>query len=312
MAISDVFHKTPSLVSVIGIGGDAGRIVNEMRASESGEIGLYVFGTDSSELSGLSIDNKYLLGDGLGSGNERACAEAVCVESLTLIEESVNSSPFEVFVVSLGGTGEGCLKTFLHATDKEKTLVKLLAVTLPRSSEGMDKRDRAIKLLGEIENDVDGVFVVDMDDLHGGTASETFDKSGRKLIGFISSFASLFVRRSTIFFDWIDVSTFLRGRSRTKFVDYFTLSGGIDYLRAELKDIRRLLPPGYRSLEDVSNLIVAMYRNPNTNADTIAFSEIVRDCVTNTLNHAETRLAINEDPAIPENVFRIDVFTKCN
>lgn len=61
--------ENKSIVSIIGIGGGAGRIVNEMQDYEFLKRYLYVFGMNRKEMEELSLPHKYLIGtDGLGSG----------------------------------------------------------------------------------------------------------------------------------------------------------------------------------------------------------------------------------------------------
>lgn len=68
-------HK--SIVSIIGIGGGAGRIVNKMQACRLTDTELSIFGMNRKEMEELSLPHKYLIGaDGLGSGKDRSLADA--------------------------------------------------------------------------------------------------------------------------------------------------------------------------------------------------------------------------------------------
>ena len=51
-----------SIVSIIGIGGGAGRIVNEMQVYEFLKRYLYVFDMNRKEMEELSLPHKYLIG----------------------------------------------------------------------------------------------------------------------------------------------------------------------------------------------------------------------------------------------------------
>ena len=71
--------ENKSIVSIIGIGGGAGRIVNEMQDYEFLKRYLYVFGMNRKEMEELSLPHKYLIGtDGLGSGKNKRFAESEC------------------------------------------------------------------------------------------------------------------------------------------------------------------------------------------------------------------------------------------
>lgn len=101
----------------------------------------------------LSLAHKYLIGtDGLGSGKDRRLAEAECKKSLPCLKQILADKLVSIFIVCLGGgTGEGCIKHFLQKAVDLKVKVKLVVATLPHSSEGMEKRRNAVKLLGELE-----------------------------------------------------------------------------------------------------------------------------------------------------------------
>ena len=79
-------HK--SIVSIIGVGGGAGRIVNKMQACELTDTELSIFGMNRKEMEELSLPHKYLIGaDGLGSGKDRSLADAEFKKNITKLEK---------------------------------------------------------------------------------------------------------------------------------------------------------------------------------------------------------------------------------
>lgn len=309
-------QKTCSL-SIIGIGGGAGRIVEKMQKCELPDTDLYVFGMNKKEMRELSLANKYLIGtDGLGSGKDRRLAEAECKKSLPCLEQILADKLVSIFIVCLGGgTGEGCIKHFLQKAADLKVKVKLLIATLPHPSEGMEKRENAIKVLGELEKIADGIFVVDYDALPCHTFSELFEEADKRVSDIVSSFFSLIIKRSMICFDFNDVRSFLGYHSCTKFIDFFSLSGSVDYLKTELKDIQKFLPAKYVSLEDVSNLIFALYFNWKVDDDNAPARELLgvfHDCIIMKLENTEIKWTMFDVPTMSRDIFRVDIFTKCN
>ena len=297
-------HKTCSF-SIIGIGGGAGRIVEKMQKCELPDTDLYVFGMNKKEMRELSLANKYLIGtDGLGSGKDRRLAEAECKKSC--LEQILADKLVSIFIVCLGGgTGEGCIKHFLQKAADLKVTVKLLIATLPHSSEGMEKRKNAIKVLGE--------FVVDYDALPCHTFSELFEEADKRVANIANSFFSLIIKHSLICFDLNDVRSFLGYHSCTKFIDYFTLSGSVDYLKAELENLQKFLPTKYVSLEDVSNLIFAIYYNNEIDDNLIReLLDVFHDCIIMKLENTQIKWTMFDVPTMPTGIFRIDIFTKCN
>ncbi len=95
---------TESSVSIIGIGGGAGRIVDKMQTCELPDTDLCAFGMNKKEMGELSLAHKYLIGtDGLGSGKNRKFAETECDKSLPNLEEVIKNKILSIFVVCLGG-----------------------------------------------------------------------------------------------------------------------------------------------------------------------------------------------------------------
>lgn len=107
-------HK--SIVSIICIGGGAGRIVNKIQACKLTDTELSVFGMNRKEMEELSLPHKYLIGaDGLGSGKDRSLAESECQKILPSLEKIITDKILSCFIVCLGGgTGEGCIRGFLQ------------------------------------------------------------------------------------------------------------------------------------------------------------------------------------------------------
>ena len=299
-----VFPKeSKPVISIIGIGGGAGRIVNKIQTCKLTDTELSVFGMNRKEMEELSLPHKYLIGaDGLGSGKNRSLAESECQKILPSLEKIITDKILSCFIVCLGGgTGEGCIRGFLQKSVDIQIKVKLLVVTLPHSSEGLEKREKA--------------FVVDYDGLPCSTISDLYNEADRKVMGFVSSFINMIMNPSLICFDFNDVRSFLRYYSDTKFIDFFTLSGNIDYLDEELSDLLKHLPTKYHTLDDISNLIVAIHYNRDTDEDIVRkFLEmIVSDDIMNKLTKdTQTKWTMIHNPDMEKNIFRIDIFTKCN
>lgn len=311
------FQLKKSSVSIIGVGGGAGRIVNKIQTCKLTDTELSVFGMNRKEMEELSLPHKYLIGaDGLGSGKDRSLAESECQKILPSLEKFITDKILSCFIVCLGGgTGEGCIKTFLQKAVDMQIKVKLLVVTLPHPSEGLKKMENALRLLEEIEKLADGIFVVDYDVLPCSTISDLYNEADRKVICFVSSFINMIVGRSLISFDLNDVRSILKYNSETRFIDYFSLSGNIDYLDAELNDLLKHFPTKYHTLDDISNLIVAIHYNRETDEDIVSkfLDMIVSNDIMNKLRKdIQLRWTMFHNPDMKKNIFRIDIFTKCN
>lgn len=315
LLLKSIIESKPD-ISIIGIGGGAGRIVNKMQACELTDTELNVFGMNRKEMEELSLPHKYLIGaDGLGSGKDRSLADAECQKILPSLEKIITDKKLSCFIVCLGGgTGEGCIKTFLQKAVDMQIRVKLLVVTLPHPSEGLEKRENALRLLDEIEKLVDGIFVVDYDVLPCSTISDLYNEADRKVMSIVSSFINMIVNPSLICFDFNDVRSFLRYYSDTKLIDFFTLSDNIDSLKLELKDLLNYLPKKYRSVDDISNIIIAINYNIETDDDIVRnFLDVVHsEIMTKLTKDSQLKWTMVNDTNMEKNIFRIDIFTKCN
>lgn len=308
--------ENKSIVSIIGIGGGAGRIVNEMQDYEFLKRYLYVFGMNRKEMEELSLPHKYLIGtDGLGSGKNKRFAESECKKTLQGLDKII-SEIVSCFVVCLGGgTGDGCIKTFLQKSVEMGTKIKLLVVTLPHSSEGIEKRRNALDLLHSLEELVDGIFVVDYDTLPCNTISGLFKEGNRRVIEFVKNLIGSIVNRGILCFDIYDVGTFLKYNSDTRYVEYFSLSGDINYLRQESSNLSEYLPSKYSFDDDISNMILLItFNNNDTDDGTVGIflDETVHGIMQNLNKESNLKWGMYNDSNIEKNIFRLDIFTKCN
>ncbi len=305
-------HK--SIVSIIGIGGGAGRIVNEMQVYGFLKRYLYVFGMNRKEMEELSLPHKYLIGtDGLGSGKNKIFAESECKKTLQVLDR-ITSKILSCFIVCLGGgTGEGCIKTFLQKAIEIGTKLKLLVVTLPHSSEGIEKRNNALRLLQSLEELVDAVYVVDYDTLPCNTLSGLFKEGNRRIIEFVKILIGSIVNRGVLCFDFYDVGTFMRYNSDTRYVEYFSLSGDINYLKQASNDLCKYLPSKYSSVHDISNMIILITLNNTENdTDKCFFDEVLSDIMHVLSKETILKWGLYDDQNINRNIYRLDIFTKCN
>lgn len=74
-------------------------------------------------------------------------------------------------------------------------------------------------------------------------------------------------------------------------------------------------PTKYHTLDDISNLIVAIHYNRETDEDIVSkfLDMIVSNDIMNKLRKdIQLRWTMFHNPDMKKNIFRIDIFTKCN
>ena len=303
-----------SIVSIIGIGGGAGRIVNEMQVYKFLKRYLYVFDMNRKEMEELSLPHKYLIGtDELGNGKNKRFAESECKKTLQGLDR-ITSKILSCFIVCLGGgTGKGYIKTFLQKSVEIGTKLKLLVVTLPHASEGIEKRNNALRLLQSLEELVDAIYVVDYDTLPCNTLPGLFKEGNRRIIEFVKTLVGSIVNRGVLCFDFYDIGTFMRYNSDTRYVEYFSLSGDINYLKQAVNDLCKYLPPKYSSVHDISNMIILITLNNTENDTDRCFYDEVLSGIMHVLGkEAVLKWGLYNNLNMNRNIYQLDIFTKCN
>lgn len=82
-----------------------------------------------------------------------------------------------------------------------------------------------------------------------------------------------------------------------------------------MSDLLKHLPTKYHTLDDISNLIVAIHYNRETDDDIVRkfLDMIVSDDIMNKLTKdTQLKWTMIHDLDMEKNIFRIDIFTKCN
>lgn len=224
--------------TIIGLGGAAGRIVDKLVDKDIPDTKLCAFGMNKQEVSSLVLADKFLIGsDGLGSGKNRDLATLACRHSLPVIEKILSVPFVAIYVACLGGaTGESCLKVFLQEAKRSNVKVTMLITTIPHHLEGIEKRDNAKRLIGDLKPFVDGIMVVDYEDLKATSILSLYAEADRIVADMASSFVSLFTVVSMVCFDFNDIMTFLR-EAKTKIIDFRSVSGNIDTVEYGLKNL---------------------------------------------------------------------------
>ena len=88
-----------------------------------------------------------------------------------------------------------------------------------------------------------------------------FKEGNRRIIEFVKTLVGSIVNRGVLCFDFYDIGTFMRYNSDTRYVEYFSLSGDINYLKQAVNDLCKYLPPKYSSVHDISNMIILITLN---------------------------------------------------
>lgn len=305
MSTFDSTQTTTYKAAIIGLGGPAGRIVDRLKDYSIPDARLFVFGMNRLEIDALSITDKFIIGnDGLGSGKDRNMVMSACQASMPVIEKILSVPFVAIYVACLGGaTGESCLKVFLQEAKRSNVKVTMLITTIPHHLEGIEKRDNAKRLIGDLKPFVDGIMVVDYEDLKATSIQSLYAEADRIVADMASSFVSLFTVVSMVCFDFNDIMTFLR-EAKTKIIDFRSVSGNIDTVEYGLKN----LPFAKYSLTDdiaamIFEICAAEPRSiPKSDFERItSFLFLLHDNI-------ESRLTISPYKDLPNGCYKVNLY----
>ena len=175
---------------------------------------------------------------------------------MPIIEKTLSVPIMAVFVVCLGGaTGESCMEMFLRNASHSNLSIKLLIVTLPHHSEGMEKRENARKLIEKMKPYVDGIIIIDYEELEATSIVSLYAKADAIIEDTIKSFVGLVTNTSIICFDCNDIQYFLH-EAKTKIVDFVSINGDVANIRNRFENFSTMLPTRYLSVNDIQAMIV--------------------------------------------------------
>ena len=209
----DFQSGTPSIIKVIGVGGDA---VNHMYREGIHDVTFVVCNTDNQALDESPVPIKLQLGhEGLGAGNRPERARDAANESLEDIKQMLNDGCKMAFITAGmgGGTGTGAAP-IIAKTAKDMGILTVGIVTIPFLFEGNRKIDQALDGVEEMSKHVDALLVINNERLRDVysdlSVMNAFGKADDTLSVAAKSIAEIITIRGKINLDFNDVKTVLK------------------------------------------------------------------------------------------------------
>lgn len=323
-SVVDFPHNPYYRVAVLGLGGAAGRVVDRLAGCRMRDTRMCVFGMNSQEIDDVSFAEKYLIGDdGLGSGKDNLTAMYASLKLLPVVNKIISVPVMVVYVVCLGGaTGESCAKIFLKETKRNTYAGKMLIAALPHHLEGKDKRERAKKRIKELKPFVDGVMVVDYENIDATSVSSLYKRADDMLVDMARAFVRLLTVNSILDFGISDVDCLMR-LAKDKIIDFVTLTGDMDYIKDRLKHFDKLLPARYVSIADVSGIVCEIcypsiktferFGNISNILRVVLYDKVTNgDCESYKFKNAEmVKLSMSIDEDMKNDDIRVNIFLAC-
>ena len=216
-----------------------------------------------------------------------------------------------VFVVCLGGaTGESCMEMFLRNASHSNLRIKLLIATLPHHLEGMEKRENARKLIEKMKPYVDGIIIIDYEELEATSIVSLYAKADTIIEDTIESFVGLVTKPSLICFDYLDIHIFYV-RQKTKIVDLVSINGDADNIRNRFENFSNMLPTRYLSISDIQAIIVEIRTSEegeNDNTEIKKFFDVLHSFTESLPRLIRLSWTISIPPNMTNNNFKLNLF----
>ena len=210
--------KTKHIIKVIGVGGGGGNAVQEMYKTGVKDVNFLVCNTDSQALAESPVPVKVQLGeDGLGVGGDPEKGRLAAEQSMEQIEQMFDKDTQMVIVTAGmgGGTGTGASPLIAKAA-RENGLLTIGVVTLPFLFERKFRREKALKGIAELKENVDALLVVNNQRLleiyndNSTTIEQAFGKANEVLTTATKTIAEIITNKGIVNRDFCDVETVMK------------------------------------------------------------------------------------------------------
>ena len=166
--LSDLLKILKIKSVVIGIGGAGNNTVSRMQDIGSKFVETLNINTDAHDLYYSNANKKLLIGkeicNGLGSGNDPSIGAAAAEEDIERISEILKADVVFLAFGLGGGTGTGAAPIIAREAKKNKATVVTFC-SIPFTSEGKERRNRAKTGLKEIIENTDCLIPIPNDNL---------------------------------------------------------------------------------------------------------------------------------------------------
>ena len=210
---SKVNNLSPK-ISVIGVGGAGGNIINSMIHSNVEGVSFLNVNTDSQQLKHSSAEQTLQLGpnctQGLGAGADPEIGKASAEEVINEIQEYLEDANMVFLTAGMGGgTGTGASPVVARIA-RDMGILIVGVVTKPFEMEGKLKMTRAEEGIQELQKYVDNLIVIPNQNIfHTAKTETTFSDAlqlaNNVLIDGVRSIIDLMVKPGVMNHDFADV-----------------------------------------------------------------------------------------------------------
>ena len=201
-------------ISVIGVGGTGGNIVNSMIRSEVDGVSFLNVNTDSQALKHSLAEQTLQLGpnctQGMGAGANPEIGKEAAEEVISEIEEYLENSNMVFITAGMGGgTGTGASPVIARIA-RDMGILIVGVVTKPFQMEGKRRMEQAVNGIKELQKYVDNLIVIPNQNIYHFAKPETpiseaLQLADNVLIDGVKSIIDLMVKPGIMNHDFADV-----------------------------------------------------------------------------------------------------------
>jgi cell division protein FtsZ len=214
--------KNPQ-ITVIGVGGAGGNVVNNMIAAGLGSVKFVVANTDMQALVSSRAEHRIQLGtnltEGLGAGSDPEIGEAAAEEAAEEIRSAIAGAHMIFIAAGMGGgTGTGAAYVIAREA-RDLGILSIAVVTKPFQFEGAKRLRNAEAGISELRKYADTLLVIPNENLFRiatdrTTFADAFVMADQVMYSGIVTITDLIMKEGLINLDLADVRTVLGGMGR--------------------------------------------------------------------------------------------------
>ena len=214
--------KNPQ-ITVVGVGGAGGNVVNNMIAAGLGSVKFVVANTDMQALVSSKTEHRIQLGtnltEGLGAGSDPEIGEAAAEEAAEEVRAAIAGAHMIFIAAGMGGgTGTGAAYVIAREA-RDLGILSIAVVTKPFQFEGAKRLRNAEAGIAELRKYADTLLVIPNENLFRiatdrTTFADAFVMADQVMYSGIVTVTDLIVKEGLINLDLADVRTVLGGMGR--------------------------------------------------------------------------------------------------
>ena len=214
--------KNPQ-ITVIGVGGAGGNVVNNMIAAGLGNVKFVVANTDMQALVSAKAEHRIQLGtnltEGLGAGSDPEIGEAAAEEAAEEIRAVLSGAHMTFIAAGMGGgTGTGAAYVIAREA-RDLGVLSIAVVTKPFQFEGAKRLRNAEAGIAELRKYADTLLVIPNENLFRiatdrTTFADAFVMADQVMYSGIVTITDLIIKEGLINLDLADVRAVLGDMGR--------------------------------------------------------------------------------------------------